>query len=415
MEGLSPLHRRVAGIDVHRMLHVVTVLVEQPDGSIERHSREFGGFKRDCRALAGWLAELRVELAVMESTGIYWKSIYAHLENAGIAAWVVNAHFIKHVPGRKTDMLDSEWLAVLARFGLVRASFIPARDLRELRLVARYRRKLSAMCSSQINRLHKILDDAGIKLGAVVADIHGVSARAMVRGLIEGHPAAVLLSHARGALKRRREELTASLEGDLSARHLFVLRHLADSIDALQRQLADIDAYLMAAMQPYAWAHRLLQTIPGIDQIAAALILVEIGDDMARFGSPERLASWAALSPGNHESAGKRKSGRTRHGNHAIRYILCECANAARMTKSTLASKYRSLMVRKSHKKTIVALAHKMIRLIYVLLSRCQPYIDQHIDYAAMSAKKNAPRWIRQLRAIGKWPEPTSPAARAAS
>lgn len=348
-EGLSALHRRVAGIDVHRMVHVVTVLIEQPDGSVDKLGREFGGFKRDCRALAAWLAELQVQLVVMESTGIYWKSVYAHLESAGLVAWVVNAHFIKHVPGRKTDMLDSEWLAVLARFGLVRGSFIPPKDLRELRLVSRYRRKLGATCSSQINRLHKMLDDGGIKLGAVVADIDGVSARAMVRGLIEGQPPDMLLAHARGALKRKTEMLAASLEGDLSERHLFVMRHLAHSIEQMQSQLADIDAYLMRAMQPYAWAHGLLQTTPGIDQIAAALILIEIGDDMARFGSPERLASWAALGPGNHESAGKRQSGRTRHGNNAIRHILCECANAARMTKSTLASKYRSLMVRKSH------------------------------------------------------------------
>ena len=184
MEGLSPVHRRVAGIDVHRMVHAVTVLVEQPDGSISRSSREFGGFKRDCRALAAWLVELGVELVVMESTGIYWKSVHAHLERAGINAWVVNAHFIKHVPGRKTDMADSEWLAVLARFGLVRASFIPPQDLRELRLVSRYRRNLNAMRASELNRLHKFLDDAGIKLGAVVSDINGVSAREMVQGLI---------------------------------------------------------------------------------------------------------------------------------------------------------------------------------------------------------------------------------------
>lgn len=404
MEGLFPLHRRVAGIDVHRMLHVVTVLIEQPDGSIRKLSREFGGFKRDCRALAQWLQHEQVQLVVMESTGVYWKSLFSHLENAAITAWVVNAHFIKHVPGRKTDMLDSEWLAVLARFGLVRGSFIPPKDLRELRLVSRYRRKLSAICSSQINRLHKILDDAGIKLGAVVSNVNGVSARAMVRGLIQGQPLPALLSHARGALKLKTEDLKASLQGELSARHLFVLRHLHEQIDRLQHELDEVDAYLLDAMQPYAWAHQLLQTIPGIDQIAAALILIEIGDDMTRFGSPQRLASWAALSPGNDESAGKRKCGRTRHGNNTVRYILCECANAARMTKSTLASKYKSLMVRKSHKKSIVALAHKMIRLIYVLLSRRQPYLDQAIDYAAISAAKNAPRWIKQLKAIGKWP-----------
>jgi transposase len=152
------------------MLHVVTVVIDQPDGSIEQTSREFGGFRRDCRALAAWLSELHVELVVMESTGIYWKSVHAHLERSGIAAWVVNAHFIKHVPGRKTDMSDSQWLAVLARFGLVRASFIPPKDLRELRLVSRYRRKLTHMHSAELNRLHKVLDDAGIKLGGVVSD-----------------------------------------------------------------------------------------------------------------------------------------------------------------------------------------------------------------------------------------------------
>jgi len=411
--GLQPLHRRVAGIDVHRMLHVVTVLIEQTDGSMQRQTREFGGFRRDCRALAAWLSELGVELVVMESTGIYWKSVHAHLENAGIPAWVVNAHMIKHVPGRKTDIADSEWLAVLARFGLVRASFIPPKDLRELRLVSRYRRKLSAMCASEVNRLHKILDDGGIKLGGVVSDINGVSARAMVSALIEGKSIEHMLGLARGRLKQRREDLGASLEGDLSARHLFVLEHIHAHIETLQRELAQIDAYLLAAMQPYAWAHQLLQTIPGIDEIAAALILIEIGDDMARFGCAARLACWAALSPGNNESAGKRKSGRTRHGNSIIRFILCECANAARMTRSTLAAKYKSLMVRKSHKKAIVAVAHKMIRLIFVLLTRRQVYLDRGIDYAAISAKKNAPRWIKQLKIIGRWPSRETAAATA--
>lgn len=204
MEGWTPLYRRVGGIDVHRMLHVFTVLVEQPDGSIDKHRREFGGFK----------------------------------------------------------------------------------------------------------------------LGAVISDINGVSARAMARGLNEGHSPAVLLAQARGALKRKTQALSASLEGDLSARHLFVFKHIQSRIDTLQRELAEIDAYLVQAMQPYAWAHGLLQTIPGINEIAAALIVAEIGDDMARFGSAARLACWAALSPGNNDSAGKRKSGRTRHGNNAIRFIL---------------------------------------------------------------------------------------------
>lgn len=405
MEGLRAMFRRVAGIDVHRMLHVVTVLIEKPDGQIEQVSRQFGAYRRDCRRLAAWLAELGVELVVMESTGIYWKSLYAHLERVGLRTWIVNAHFVKHVPGRKTDMSDSQWLAVLARFGLVRASFVPPQDLRELRLLSRYRRKLSAMHASEINRLHKVLDDGGIKLGGVVSDINGVSARAMVAGLIEGRTVDQLLDMARGALKLKREELQAALDADLSARHLFVLRHLHDHIQTLQRELAELDAYILDAMKPYQWAHRLLQTIPGIDQIASALILIEIGDDMSRFGSPDRLAAWAALCPGNNESAGKRRSGRTAKGSAIIRYLLCECANAARVTKSSLAAKYKALMVRKTHKKAIVAVAHKMIRLIYILLSRHEAYLDRQVDYAAMSARKNAPRWIKQLRTIGMWPD----------
>jgi transposase len=404
--GMRALYRRVAGIDVHRMVHVVTVLLERPDGSMQRQTRQFGSFRRDCRELAAWLAELGIELVVMESTGIYWKSIYAHLERAGVNTWVVNAHRVKHVPGRKTDVANSEWLAVLARFGMVKASFIPPKDLRELRLLSRYRRKLNAMRASEINRLHKILDDGGIKLGGVVSDIDGVSARAMVSALIAGQSIEQMVGLARGKLKQKRDELAASLDGELSQRHLFVLGHIEAHIQALQRQLDEIDSYMLHALQPYAWAHELLQTIAGIDEIAAALILIEIGDDMARFGRAQSLACWAALSPGNNESAGKRKSGRTGHGNSVIRSILCECANAARMTKSTLAAKYRSLMVRKSHKKAIIAVAHKMIRLIYVLLSRRQPYLDQGIDYAAMSAKKNAPRWIKQLKSIGRWPAP---------
>ena len=406
--GLQPLHRRVAGIDVHRMLHVVTVLIEHSDGSMQRQTREFGGFRRDCRALAAWLSELGVELVVMESTGIYWKSVHAHLENAGIPAWVVNAHMIKHVPGRKTDIADSEWLAVLARFGLVRASFIPPKDLRELRLVSRYRRKLSAMCASEVNRLHKILDDGGIKLGGVVSDINGVSARAMVSALIEGKSIEHMLGLARGRLKQRREDLGASLEGDLSARHLFVLEHIHAHIETLQRELAQIDAYLLAAMQPYAWAHQLLQTIPGIDEIAAALILIEIGDDMARFGCAARLACWAALSPGNNESAGKRKTGRIRKGNAWVRRLLCEFAQAAARTRCALKAKFESMNIRKGHKKSVIALAHKMLRIIFAILNTGQHYEDKSVDYEALSVARNAPRWIKMLHKHGYMSAPAA-------
>ena len=196
---MKTLYHRVAGIDVHRLKHVGTILIEQADGGTEQHTREFGGFKRDLHALVAWLRRYQVELVVMESTGIYWKSLYAHIERAGIESWVVNAHHIKHVPGRKTDMADSHWLAELGRFGLVRGSFIPPQDLRELRLITRYRKKLSGTLAGEKNRLHKVLDDAGIKLGAVVSDINGVSAQAMLMGLLGGEEPSDLWSWPKGA------------------------------------------------------------------------------------------------------------------------------------------------------------------------------------------------------------------------
>ena len=320
---MKPLYRRIAGLDVHRMLYVITVLIEQDDGSLSKHQQSFGGFQRDVRALVAWLQSLAVELVVMESTGIYWKSVYAALEKAAIPAHVVNARHVKNVPGRKTDLTDSEWLAQLGRFGLVRPSFIPSQDLRELRLVSRYRQKLGQTLASEKNRLHKLLDDAGIKLGAVVADIDGVSARAMIEGLIEGQPVEQLAGLAQGAMKKKHAVLVEALAGELSLRHRLVLRHIQTHIRYLEVELADLDRILIEAMQPYQDHWQLLQTLPGIDQISAAMILIEIGTDLTVFGSADRFASWAALCPGNHESAGKRKTGKTRKGNHAIRYLLC--------------------------------------------------------------------------------------------
>ena len=371
-------------------------------------TREFGGFKRDMRALVGWLQEHRIQQVVMESTGVYWKSVFSHLEAAGIAALVVNAYHVKNVPGRKTDVSDSEWLAQLARFGLLRGSFIPPKDLRELRIVSRYRRKLSAAAAGEKNRLHKLLDDAGIKLGGVVADIDGICARKMVEGLIAGGTPEQLAAHGRGKLKSPRERLEAAMDGDLSQRHRLVLTMVLNHLRYLEQQLDELDRNLVAAMKPYAGAWRLLQTIPGIDQISAAMIVIEIGDDLRRFGSASRLASWAALCPGNNESAGKRKSGRIRHGNPIVRYLLCEAANAARRTKTVFRAKYESLVIRRGYKKTIIALAHKLIRTIYVILARRKPYRDSTFDYEAASVAKNAPRWIRALKKYGYWPQPAS-------
>jgi len=271
--------------------------------------------------------------------------------------------------------------------------------------VSRYRRKLAATLAAEKNRLHKTLDDAGITLGAIVADIDGVSARRMIEGLIAGQEPATLAGLGLGKLREKQDDLALALDGDLSQRHRFVLQQLDAHIRFLEQRLTDIDQTLFHAMQPYDWAWRLLQTLPGIDQLAACLILIEIGDDLSHFGSADRFASWAAVCPGNHESAGKRKTGKTRKGNAVIRSILCECANAARRTKSVFAEKYRSLVIRRGHKKTIVALAHKLIRTIFFVLTRRQPYRDSGFDYEAANVAKNAPRWIKALKRFGYWPQ----------
>ncbi len=408
---MEPMHQRVAGIDVHRMKHVVTILIGREDGAVSSETREFGGFKRDMRALVAWLQTHRIQQVVMESTGIYWKSVFGHLEAAGIPALVVNAFHVKNVPGRKTDVGDSEWLAQLARFGLLRGSFIPPKDLRELRIVSRYRRKLTGMLAGEKNRLHKLLDDAGIKLGGVVADIDGVCASKMVEGLIAGGKPGELAALGRGKVRATTDILEAAMDGELSARHRLVLDMAYDHLRYLEGKLAALDRYLLAAMQPYAWAWRLLQTIPGIDAISAAMILIEIGDDPHQFGSPARLASWSALCPGNNKSAGKRKSGKTRHGNPIVRYLLCEAANAARRTKTVFRAKYESLVIRRGHKKTIIALAHKLVRTIFCVLVRRKPYRNSTVDYEAASVAKNAPRWIRALKKYGYWPQVAAPSA----
>jgi transposase len=312
---LTAIYKRVIGLDVHQAKISACAVAEQADGKVTVESREFGGFKRDRRALAQWAKSFGPEVVVMESTGIYWKSPYAALESVGIAAWVVNARHVKTVPGRKTDVADAQWLATLARAGLLRASFIPPADIRHLRLIARQRQKLGGMLSSEKNRLHKLLADAGIRLNVVVSDIHGQAARAMVKALIEGQTIAQILDLA-GRLRASRADLFEALQPEeLSGAHLFVLSEIMAHIEELEARMGRFEQALLAGLSAWQPQLVLLQTIPGIDVMGAAMLLVEISADMHSFGSAERLASWVGICPGNNESAGKRKSGKTRKGN----------------------------------------------------------------------------------------------------
>ncbi len=398
---LKALHKRVIGLDVHQAQITACAILELADGTTHIEQRQFGAFKRDRRELAQWAAALNPDEVVMESTGIYWKSPYAALEAAGIRALVVNARHVKNVPGRKTDVGDAQWLATLSRAGLLRGSFIPPAMMRQLRLVSRQRQKLVGLLSSEKNRLHKVLTDSGIRLGVVVSDLHGQSARAMVKAIIAGRAPHEVLELASHRLKASREELFDALQGELTASHCFVLDELMRHIEEIEARIARFDARLLQELADQHNALALLQTLPGVDLIGAAMLLVEIGCDMDAFGSAERLASWVGICPGNNESAGKRKSGRVRKGNSYVRRLLCEFAHAASRTKSVFQSKFQALIVRRGHKRSIVALAHKILRTIFFMLKRGEHYRDSTSDYEALSVQRNAPRWIKALTKFG--------------
>lgn len=398
---LVALYKRVVGLDIHQAQITACALIEEADGSTHIEQRQFGGFKRDCRELADWVASLRPDEVVMESTGIYWKSPYAALEAVGICAKVVNARHVKNVPGRKTDVGDAHWLATLARAGLLRGSFVPPAKLRELRLIARQRQKLVGQLASEKNRLHKELTDSGIRLGVVVSDLHGKSARAMVKAIIAGQTPHEVLKLVSTRLKASREEIFDALQGDLTASHRFVLDELMHHIEEIEARIARFDTRLLAELESERNALALLQTIPGVDLIGAAMLLTEIGTDMDAFGSADRLASWVGICPGNNESAGKRKSGHVRKGNLYVRRLLCEFAHAASRTTSVFKSKFQSLVVRRGYKRAIIAIGHKILRTIFFMLKRREHYRDFATDYEALSVQRNAPRWIKALTKFG--------------
>ena len=401
---ITPIYKRVIGLDVHQAQISACAMLEQADGTVTIERREFGCFKRDRTALADWARSHNPEVVVMESTGIYWKSPYAALERVGIAAWVVNARHVKAVPGRKTDVADAQWLASLARAGLLRASFIAKADMRHLRLIARQRQKLGGMLASEKNRLHKILTDAGVRLGVVVSDLNGKSARAMIKALIAGKSVPEVLNLASNRLKATREVIFEALQADeLTGAHRFCLGEIMAHIEYLEACMARFDAELLRSLSlaGYEPALLLLQTMPGIDLMGAAMLIVEIGDDMSVFGSAQRLASWVGMCPGNNESAGKRGSGRTRKGNAWVRRLLCEFAQAGARSRCAFKDKFKALSVRKGHKRSIVALAHKMLRTIYALLSKRTHYVDKTVDYEALTVARNAPRWLKMLTKHG--------------
>lgn len=395
---LPPLYTRVIGLDIHHEQVTACAIVGDGEKAIFQN---FGTFYNDCQALAKWAKGLDAELIVMESTGVYWKSVNRALQKQGLKTVVANARHLKQVPGRKTDVADSQWLATLGRAGLVNGSFIISADFEHLRLISRQRKKIVGMLISEKNRLHKILADAGIRLSVVVSDLNGISARQMIKCLIEGGSPDEALAVISTKLQAAPELIRLALDGELTNSHKFVLREIIHHIETLEGAITRFEVELLAGLSDNEWALRLLETIPGLDRVGAAMLLVEIGVEMSVFGDASHLASWAGLCPGNNESAGKRKNGKTRKGNPWVRHLLCEMANAARRTQSMLKVKYQSLVARRGRGRSIMALAHKLIRIIFAMITRKEPYQDKAVDYEELLVRRRAPRWIQALKKYG--------------
>jgi transposase len=374
------IHACCAGLDVHKKTVVACVRRAGPGGQVDRQVRTFGTMTADLIALADWLVAEGVSHVAMESTGVYWKPVFNILEGQ-VEVMLVNAHRIKNVPGRKTDVKDAEWIAQLLQYGLLSPSFIPPPPIRELRDLTRQRAQLVAERARVANRIQKVLEDANIKLASVASDVLGVSGRAMLAALIGGtEDPAALAALARGRLRAKTPELTLALRGLVMDHHRFLLRTLLRQVEQLEGLIAEYSARIEEVAAPFALAAARLESIPGLGSRAAEVIVAEIGTDMTKFPTAGQLASWAGLCPGNNQSAGKRRTGRTTKGSQWLRTVLVQVAWSASHTKETIFSvTYRRWAKRLGKKKALVALGHKILLVIYKLLKDQTDYRERWI------------------------------------
>jgi len=397
---------RCAGIDVHKRTVVVCRLTLDAQGQRVAETQTFGTTTSELLRLSDWLTAGGCTHVGLESTGEYWKPVYNILEGA-CEVWLLNAQHIKAVPGRKTDVKDAQWIAELLAHGLVRPSFIPPRMQRELRDLTRYRTSFVRERATLVNRVQKVLEGANLKLASVASDVMGVSGRAILRALLAGEAdPSVLAGLAQGQLRKKRAQLEQALQGQLRPHQAFVLTELLTQIDGLEETIARFDAQIAtacAADAEEAVVVRLLDTIPGIAARTAELLVAEIGTDVGRFPSAEALASWVGLAPGNNESAGRQRSGRTRKGNTWIRAALVQAAKAAaRMKHTALAARYHRIAARRGAKKATIALAHALLVIAYHVILRREPYHELGEDYLTrLQPDARAKRLVRQLGRLG--------------
>jgi transposase len=398
---MQQLLDRVAGLDVHRKTIAICVRVPGEGGERAQAVRTFGTTAVELVALRDWLEAQQVTHVAMESTGVYWKPIYYVLEEA-FTCLLVNATHVQKVPGRKTDVQDCVWLAQLLEHGLLRGSFVPPPPLRELRDLTRYRKVLIQERTREANRLHKVLEDAGLKLATVATDILGVSGRDMLHALVAGTTDPdVLADLARGTLRKKLPALRQALTGRFRAHHAFMVSQHLSHLDYLDEAIASLSGRIEEALRPFAVEHRRLDSIPGIAQRTAEVMIAEVGVDMRQFPTAQHLASWAGLCPGQNESAGKHKSGRIRPGNRWLRMALIEAASlAARSRTTAFGARYRRIARHRGHKKAVVAVAHAMLVTAYHLLDRGLEYREPGVDYFdrrhADRAKRHAIRALER-------------------
>lgn len=404
------VYERVAAIDVGKKEIAVTVRVPgQTAGTRAQQTRKFRTFYQVLRQMVGWLVDQGVTHVAMEATGVYWKPVFHALcEPDTLEVVLVNARHVKNVPGRKTDVKDSEWLAQLLECGLLRGSFIPPKEIAAIRELTRYRKKLIEQRASELQRLGKVLEDSGIKIDSVASTLTTVSAREMIEALINGErDPAVLADLARGVMRKKIPELRMACAGRFGDQHALMCTLHLEHIDHLTDMIARLDTRIDEASLPFVQQTNLLATIPGIGERAAQVIISEIGVDMARFPTAAHLASWAGLCPGNNESAGKHRSGRTRKGNTELRTVLTECAWAAARTSTYVGAQFRRFHRRfgqKGGKKAATATAHTLIVIIWHVLAESSAYRDLGSDYFTRridSPRARERRLIRELEALG--------------
>ncbi len=395
METIFP---RCAGLDVHKAQVTGCVRVSDAAGGREQQLAEFPTTVRGLVALRDWLEAHRVRQVAMEATGVYWKPVWAILEDA-FELTLCNARHVKQVPGRKTDVSDAAWLCQLMEAGLLRASFVPPKPIRQLRTLTRYRKTQIAERQREANRLHKTLEDTGIKLDCVATDILGVSGRAMLEALCRGTTdPSVLADLARGRLRAKLPQLREALEGRFDAHHALVVGAILAHLDFLDEQIERLSDAIGEALGPFAPAVELLCSIPGVQRRTAEVIVAEVGTDMSRFPTAGHLASWAGQCPGNDQSAGKPRSGRTRKGSKWLGAALEEAALAATRTRTSsyLAAQYQRLRPRRGHGRAVGAVKHTIIVACWHMLTTGELYRDLGPDYFT---RRDPDRQIRRLLA----------------